>query len=105
MDLHFDLTQTQHVSVLVEAGIETRLPTLLQSMKPDGVVVIYDTALEILAKRIAKSLTSEGAQGEGSHGQGAMHQGLGTITMLPVGEGESAKRLAVNISLCARNRS
>ncbi|MFT4842756.1 MAG: 3-dehydroquinate synthase [Planctomycetota bacterium] len=75
MDLHFDLTQTQRVTVMVDAGIEARLPALVQSMAPDGVVVIYDTALESLAKRISDS--------------------LGARTMLPVSEGEAAKRLTV----------
>ncbi|MFT4516048.1 MAG: 3-dehydroquinate synthase [Planctomycetota bacterium] len=75
MDLHFDLTQTQRVSVMVAAGIEARLPALVQSMAPDGVVVVYDTALEDLAKRIG--------------------DGLGARTMLPVHEGEAAKQLSV----------
>jgi len=75
MDLHFDLTQTQHVSVLVDAGIEAKLPTLVQSLAPDGVVVVYDTALEGLAERIGES--------------------LGANTILPVEATETAKQLTV----------
>tara|TARA_R110002096_G_scaffold136267_2_gene288715 strand:- start:2435 stop:3535 length:1101 start_codon:yes stop_codon:yes gene_type:complete len=85
MDLHFDLTQTQHVSVLVEAGIEARLPTLVQSMAPDGVVIIYDVALEALATRIGQSLEALSLKAPT----------VGTTTLLPVGEGEAAKRLTV----------
>ena len=82
MDLHFDLTQTQRVAVLVDAGIEARLPSLVQSLAPDGVVVVYDTALEGLAKRIGES--------------------LGARTILPVQAGESAKRLTVVGQLAER---
>ena len=75
MDRHFEFTQTQRQSVLIGPGTEARLPTLLQSMQPDGVVVIYDATLEDLALRIG------GAVGAG--------------TLLPVAEVQAAKRLAV----------
>ena len=75
MDRHFELTQTQRLSVLIGAETEARLPKLLEAMQPDGVVVVYDSALEDLAIRVANA--------------------VGAKTLLPIAEVQIAKRLAV----------
>lgn len=54
MDRNFEFTHTQRTTVLVRPGAQASLPELLQSLRPDGVVVIHDAALDALAERIAK---------------------------------------------------
>lgn len=75
MDFRYDLPQTQRVLIRVGTGLETELPDVVQSLQPDGVVVVYDTALEATASRIG--------------------QAIGARAMLAVSEGDAAKRLAV----------
>jgi len=74
MDLTYELNQTQRLSVHVGPGVEARLPEVVDALSPDGIVVVYDTALEDTATRIASL--------------------LGTKTTLPVVCDDAAKRLS-----------
>jgi 3-dehydroquinate synthase len=75
MDRNFELPHTQRTSVIVQPGAEARLPDLLQSLHPDGAVVVHDAALGTLAQRI-----------------GAL---IGARALLPVDANDDAKRLVV----------
>ena len=59
MDLHFELTQTQRLRVIVGAGVEARLAEVVASLLPDGVAIVYDAALEAQAQRIAQLVGAE----------------------------------------------
>lgn len=54
MDQHYELQQTQRLSVIVGAGVEARLAAVVEGLSPDGVVIIYDAALCSQAQRIGQ---------------------------------------------------
>ena len=75
MELQFELKQTQHLTVIVGAEVEARLTALTESLSPDGVAIVYDTALTTEAKRIGEQ--------------------LGTSMLLPVACDDDCKQLEV----------
>lgn len=75
MDHHFELKQTQHLAVIVGAGVEARLAAIVAGLSPDGIVIVYDAALESQAQRIGNL--------------------IGAKTLLAVPCDDQAKRLEV----------
>lgn len=75
MDLRYELNQTQRLSVHIGRGVEARLPEIVAALAPDGIVVVYDTALEDAATRVTEL--------------------IGAKTKLPVVCDDTAKRLSV----------
>lgn len=58
MELLYEINQTSKLAVIVAAGAEARLPVVVDALSPDGVVVVYDAALEEQATRIADNLSA-----------------------------------------------
>lgn len=74
-DRHFEFVRSQKQAVAIGSGVEQRLPELFHEMQPDGIVVVFDAALEPDADRI--------------------QQLVGAATRIAITDGDASKRLEV----------
>jgi len=82
MDQSFPFANHSKSRVLLQVGAEQRLREIVAELQPHGVVVVHDAALAEVATRIGAD--------------------LGAAAILPVDEGEAAKRLEVVGALAER---